>query len=352
MTEFESKQIQTRQQIGSSLVYRTFEFVKHANLNEGKFAYKVHADSHRLFVSELLFKDLLQRKEKAVNELKIKDVSDQRADEDGNHFVKELKARDRNTENGKLFGYLKQIAQNHGKNQQPVPSGKERIVLTIPYLLVDVENKAPDFVDPEIDEPRISLVIRDKKGKLLFAEGREYPLAYEGYDLDRSLRQYQYQKANIYFDLEPEMARKMWTGSLEVVIKSDYERYLSYYIHDMEYRLSWLSNDKETDSAEVVWSISKHLEQDYKPAQRFSKQQVREAAEYLKEIINRYDEDKGGALVQLDRKDDEFQALLNAMAAGFDFRIDPLDESLSEELGEEGITASHMLVRLRDDNLS
>lgn len=319
--------------------YKGYTFVSDERLEGDSFAYKLNRGTHRLFVSPDIYNRLDDNFERHVKELKIRDVSKQDRLEFTNPVLQELKQYDLGLQLRQIEEKREQLAARGELQDVPV-----RVLITIPKLLTDVENAAPDFVDPELDKLKVSLVMKDVAGELLLSSGQEFTLQYEGYDIDRSLREYSLKTPMMQIELDSDQARALWLGAVEFHLKSDYERYLDYSVEVVHYRLQWLEEVAGSSEFVSLASAYKVFRPEVRgPVESYTEVEIREAAELIRQLSEQIDIQKKGAYVNMPVENERLEELVMVLGEALGYTIDRLPADLVEEEKEKGNPVSHMI---------
>lgn len=327
--------------------YKGYLFVSDERLEGDKFAYKLNKGTKRIFVSPALYEALDDDLENTMEALSIKDLSDYAINEISNPVLQSLKQYDTNEQIKEIESKSK--VGSTAEDDEVADGDKIRMLITITDLYCDVDNTAPDFVDPELDELKVSPVIYDQQGKVLVSTGKEFPLEYEGYIIEKQLRHYRLEESKMWFDLDLEKAKEAWLGNVEFVLKSDYSRYLDYQVTEVQYQLQWLEKDENTDSYRSL-SMTKKV---FKPQSgrigesssngHYSTDEVVACASKLSQAIEQIDLRMRAAYIQLDFEDDKYRKLFSELAGAMGYQLEALDDNVRQNLGNELKNATHIL---------
>lgn len=328
--------------------YKGYNFISDDRLDGEKFAYKLNTGTKYLYVSPGIYEGLYNEFDETIQTIKIKDLSNVSLKDIQNPVIQELKQFDKKKQKN-INSLSKQDTSQLNVDDQP---GKlVRLLITIPQMYCDVDNSAPDFVDPELDELRVSVVLYNSEGDLITASGKEHVLNYNGYDIEKTLREYSLEGVQIWFDLNMDKAKEAWLGSVDFVLKSDYERYLNYKVTEANYHLQWLEKDEDSNNYRSLSMTEKiykpHLHRSQSEENSYTHSEILNLVERLNRAIKKVDWRTGGAYVNLEKVPDDHESLIEDIADELGFVIDRLDDELIEELSQKNKKATHMIALKR-----
>jgi len=329
--------------------YKGYKFISDDRLNGEKFAYKLNSGTKNLYVSPGIYEGLYNDFDEIIQTIKIKDLSKVSLKDIQNPVLQDLKQFDKKQRGKNVNSLSQQDTAQVNEDEQP---GKlVRLLITIPRMYCDVDNKAPDFVDPELDELRVSVVLYNSEGDLITASGKEHTLSYNGYDIEKTLREYSLEGVQIWFDLNMDKAKEAWLGSVDFVLKSDYERYLNYKVTEADYHLQWLEKDEDRNNYRSLSMTKKvyksHLHKPQTEEHSYMHSEILEVVKRLNRAIKKVDWRTGGAYVNLKKVPEDHEALIEDIADELGFVIDRLDDELIEELSKKNKKATHMIALKR-----
>jgi hypothetical protein len=233
------------------------------------------------------------------------------------------------------------------KNQAfsaPIADGLVRILLRIDAVVCEVENDAPDFVDPLEDHPQLLINAVDEVTELTDAFKEKFDLELNNRRTNDDQIVWGLKEEGIWFDIEMDDVKKVWLSDFDFYIESEKPRYLVYYIKDVEHNVEWLQQDEKSGEIRSLSNFRKKFKVP-KVSERstYKGAEVIKCADMLSRAIKKIDLRTGAALVKFNTEMGRLEPLLTGLADKLGYKIESLDKDSIRNLEEKGENVSHSI---------
>lgn len=225
-----------------------------------------------------------------------------------------------------------------------IPKGLIRIFLNVESISCQVENDAPDFIDPAEDKPRVKIMPQTDLVHLTNVFERTYPVTLDERRSKEELLVWQMDEKGVWFDIDMDNVKEVWLSEFDFYLESEKPRYLSYFIREVEHKVQWLQKGK--DKGEIT-SLSEFKKQ-FKPnpvtgKNKFDGMEVIKCADMLGRAIKKIDMRTETALVKFNTAKGRLEPLIIGMAEKLGYQIEALDKETIRRQDEKGNSVSHMI---------
>lgn len=228
--------------------------------------------------------------------------------------------------------------------QEPIDEGLVRILLRISSIECEVENDAPDFVNPKEDTPAVKVIPETNTLHLTDVFQESYPLMLNERKSKDGKLVWNLEQEGIWFDIPMQEVKDIWLSDFNFYLESKKPRYLAYYIKDVQHRIEWLQ--KEEKSGEIR-SLSE-FKKTFSPSpvtdkDHFNGSEVIRCADMIGRAVRKIDIRTRMAMVKFNTDKGRLEPLLIEMAAKLGFSIEALDKDTIYKEGEQGNNVSHTI---------
>lgn len=233
------------------------------------------------------------------------------------------------------------------KNQAfsaPIPQGLVRILLRIDAIVCEVENDAPDFVDPLEDHPQLLIHTVDEVSELTDAFKEKFELELDERRTKDNQIVWSLKREGIWFDIDMDDVKKVWLTDFDFYIESEKPRYLIYYIKDVEHNVEWLQRDENSGEIRSLSNFRKKFKvPKVSEKSTYKGAEVIKCADMLSRAIRKIDLRTGSALVKFNTELGRLEPLLKGLADKLGYKIEALDKESIRSLENKGLNVSHSI---------
>lgn len=236
------------------------------------------------------------------------------------------------------------MEDNNQAFSAPIPDGLVRILLKINAIVCEVENDAPDFVDPQEDRPQLLINAVNEVTELTDAFKDKFELELNKRRTDDNQIVWSLKKEGIWFDIEMDDVKKVWLTDFDFYIESEKPRYLVYYIKDVEHHVEWLQEDEKAGEIRSLSNFRKKFKvPKVSEKSTYKGAEVIKCADMLSRAIRKIDLRTGAALVKFNTELGRLEPLLKGLADKLGYKIEALDKDSIRNLEEKGENVSHAI---------
>lgn len=226
----------------------------------------------------------------------------------------------------------------------PIPEGLIRILLRIDAVECEIENDAPDFIDPKEDLPKLKVSTEEDVSDLTDAFSQEYPLELNKRKSSEGTFVWEMAQGGIWFDIKMDEVKKIWLSNFSFYIESEKPRYLAYYIKDVEHNIEWLQTDEKTGEIRSLSNFKKKFFPPKIPQKKtYSSSEILKCADMLGRAIRKIDMRTGSALVKFNTEMGRLEPLIIGIGDKMGYRIEALNKETINKLEEKGENVSHLI---------
>jgi hypothetical protein len=227
---------------------------------------------------------------------------------------------------------------------EEIPDGLIRIFLNIGPITAQVENDAPDFVDPLKDNPRLKVIPEAEVSHLTNAFEKTYPVRLDDRLTKNDVIVYRPNAGGIWFDVDMDDVKKIWLSEFNFYLESERPRYLRYFLRDVEHKIQWLQRGERSDE---IRSISEFKKQ-FKPTpvtgkDKFDGAEVLKCADMLRRASQKIDLRTRTALVKFNTEKGRLEPLIIGMGDRLGYEVEALDKETIQRQNEKGNNVSHLI---------
>ncbi len=232
--------------------------------------------------------------------------------------------------------------------EKPLREGSVRILINIKQIKTNLINKAPDFLTPEEDQPRLQIVISNEDilddvqlGDVLLSKLNKRRVNDE---LVFSIEPH-----SVWFDIDMAQVSAVWAADFEFSIESNFPAYLEYSIIELEHSLEWLQADAKTNQITSVSVTNKQFKPKVIAKElSYTIEDVERCADMLGRSIKKIDLRIDSAFVRFNTDNDRLEPVIRSMASKLGYELIPVDEKMARNLEKKGNRATHILSLLRN----
>lgn len=226
----------------------------------------------------------------------------------------------------------------------PIPDGLIRILLRIDAIICEVENDAPDFVDPLEDHPTLLINAVKEVNELTDAFQDQFELELNQRRTKGDQIVWNLKKGGIWFDIEMDDVKKVWLSDFDFYIESQKPRYLVYYIKDVEHNIEWLQEDEKSGEIRSLSNFKKKFKvPQVSKKSTYKGAEVLKCADMLSRAVKKIDLRTGSALVKFNTEMGRLEPLLVGLSDKLGYKIEPLDKETIRNLETKGENVSHSI---------
>ena len=226
----------------------------------------------------------------------------------------------------------------------PIKEGKARILIRFEDIKCEVENSAPDFIEPVQDEIRLKIDLpRDSKINIKKFE-KSFLLKIKKTKTKLSEITLEFADTDVWFDINIDQVKDIWVAELNFSIESKNSRYLAYYIKELNHQFEWLQPDLQSGEVKTM-SVSKksYTVPKFSGKETFSATEVIRCADMLNRAINKIDLRVGGAYVKFNTDKGKLEPLIIGIANQLGYRIETLSVDTIAALNAQDKSVSHSI---------
>jgi hypothetical protein len=228
--------------------------------------------------------------------------------------------------------------------KEPIRDGLIRILLRIGDIECEVENDAPDFVDPLEDHPVLTVTPEADLKDITNAFMDSYPLVLNKRKSREDKIVWSLPGGGIWFDMEMDNVKEVWLTEFSFFIESEKPRYLAYYIRDVEHNIEWLQPDAQSGEIRSLSTFKKKFTPPPVSERNvYSGGEILKCADMLGRAIKKIDMRTQEALVRFNTEKGNLEPLLIGMAEKLGYTVKSLDKEVIEREGERGRSVSHSI---------
>lgn len=236
------------------------------------------------------------------------------------------------------------MSENLTAFQEPIEDGLIRILLRIGDIECEVENDAPDFVDPFEDHPVLTVTPEADLKDITDIFIESFPLELNKRKSKGNEIVWNLPEGGIWFDMKMENVKEVWLSEFSFYIESQKPRYLAYYIRHVEHNIEWLQPEAKSGEIRSLSTFKKK----YTPPP-ISEKNIYSGAEVLKctdmlgRAIGKIDMRTQEALVKFNTEKGNLEPMIIGMAERLGYSIKPLDKEIIARENEKGRSVSHSI---------
>ncbi len=231
---------------------------------------------------------------------------------------------------------------------KPLKKGAVRILINIKQIKTSLFNKAPDFLTPEEDQPRLLITIGNEGvldaidiGDVLLSKVNSRPGSEE---LIFSI-----EEQSVWFDINMAQVSAVWVADFEFSIESKFPSYLEYTIQELDHSLEWLQTDAKTDKITSVSVTNKSFKPKTIPQElSYTIEDIERCADMLGRSIKKIDLRIGSAFVRFNTDNDRLEPVIVGMASKLGYELTAVDTKMARNLEKKGNRATHIISLLRN----
>ncbi|MEX0844178.1 MAG: hypothetical protein WD022_02810 [Balneolaceae bacterium] len=226
----------------------------------------------------------------------------------------------------------------------PIPAGLIRILLKIESIVCEVENDAPDFIDPKNDTPKFKVNPVAEVSELTDIFKENYELELNNRQTEDKRMVWNLKQGGIWFDIEMDEVRKVWLSDFSFYIESAKPRYLAYYLKDVVHNIEWLQKDEKTGEIRSLSNFKKKFTPPpISEKSTYSGSEILKCADMLARAIKKIDIRTGSALVKFNTEMGRLEPLLKGLSEKLGYKIAALDNETIMKQDEKGESVSHSI---------
>lgn len=228
--------------------------------------------------------------------------------------------------------------------QQPIKDGLIRIFLRITEIECEIENDAPDFVQPKEDGATIKIIPSSDLSLCTDLFSRYHPLKARSFSEDDHRVYFELEDGGLFFDIKMEEVKEVWLSDYEFLIESEKPRYLKYYIRNVKHNVEWLQFEPHAGEIRILSNMKKHYAvPTLNHKDRYSGAEILMCADMLGRAIQKIDVRLGSAMVKFNTDKAQVEPLLMSMAQKLGYEIDILEAQTIEAEKRKGNSVSHVI---------
>ncbi|MFD2531695.1 hypothetical protein [Gracilimonas halophila] len=227
--------------------------------------------------------------------------------------------------------------------KEPIESGLVRILIRVQGIQCEVKNDAPDFIDPKGDEPNIKIVPEADVYHLTQVFQSSYPLVLNKRKSKDGILVWDLEQEGIWFDIPMDKVKEVWLTDFNFYIESNYPRYLTYYILDVDHKIQWLQVDESGSIISLSEFRKKFTPPPLSEKATFTGTEILKCSDMLGRATRKIDVRTGKAMVKFNTEKGRLEPLLMGMAEKLGYVIEPLDKPTIIKEDEVGNSVSHTI---------
>lgn len=228
--------------------------------------------------------------------------------------------------------------------QQPIKDGLIRILLRIGDIECEVENDAPDFVNPVEDHPVLTVTPEADLKDITDVFLDNYPLELNKRKSKGDRLVWNLPEGGIWFDMKMDNVKEVWLSEFSFFIESDKPRYLAYYIRSVEHNIEWLQPDAKSGEIKSLSTFKKKYTPPPVSAKNiYSGAEVLKCADMLGRAIGKIDMRTQEALVRFNTEKGNLEPMLIGMADKLGYSVKALDKEVIARESDKGRSVSHSI---------
>lgn len=236
------------------------------------------------------------------------------------------------------------MSENLAAFQQPIKDGLIRILLRIGDIECEVENDAPDFVNPVEDHPVLTVTPEADLKDITDAFLDSYPLELNKRKSKGDKMVWNLPGGGIWFDMKMDNVKEVWLSEFSFFIESDKPRYLAYYIHNVEHNIEWLQPDVKSGEIKSLSTFKKKFTPPpVSEKNTYSGAEILKCADMLGRAIGKIDMRTQEALVRFNTEKGNLEPMLIGMADKLGYSVKALDKEVIAREGDKGKSVSHSI---------
>ena len=236
------------------------------------------------------------------------------------------------------------MSENLAAFQEPIKDGLIRILLRIGDIECEVENDAPDFVDPLDDHPTLTVTPEADLKDITDAFLGSYPLELNKRKSRDNKIVWNLPDGGIWFDMDMEDVKEVWLSEFSFFVESEKPRYLAYYIRDVEHKIEWLQPGAETGEIKSLSTFKKKFTPPPVSEKNvYSGADILKCADMLGRAIGKIDMRTKEALVRFNTEKGNLEPILIGMAEKLGYSVKPLEKEVIAREDEKGRSVSHSI---------
>ncbi|SMO91422.1 hypothetical protein [Gracilimonas mengyeensis] len=226
----------------------------------------------------------------------------------------------------------------------PIGEGLVRILIKIHGIECEVENDAPEFVDPFEDEPNLTLCPDVDVSGITNAFKKSYKLRLNKKESNEESIVWELSDKGVWFDIKMDQVKDIWLADYHFQIESSKPRYLAYYISNLEHRIEWLQVHEKSGEIRSLSEFNKK----FSPApiaekDTYTGSDILKCCEMLARAAKRIDLRTKSAMVKFNTEKGRLYSLLKGMAEKMGYDINPLDKETVLKKEQKGEMVSHLI---------
>ncbi len=226
--------------------------------------------------------------------------------------------------------------------RDPIKDGLVRILLTINAIETEVENDAPDFVNPREDTPMLKVSPDTDVTSITEAFQKSYPLELNTRPPDEERLYWELKDGGIWFDIAMEEVKDIWLSDFRFYIESKKPRYLAYYIQNVEHKIEWLQKDEKSNEIRSLSNFKKKFKRPLvSEKESYSGAEVMKCADMLGRSFRKIDIRTNSAMVKFNTDKGRLEPLLIGIADRLGYLVKALDKETIVKEDAKGNSVSH-----------
>lgn len=227
---------------------------------------------------------------------------------------------------------------------EPIKKGLIRILLRIDEIECDIQNDAPDFVNPMEDTPILSIFPENDLSAITDVFLKKYPLKLNKRKSKQDIMVWEVESGGIWFDMEMDHVKDVWMSEFHFFAKSEKPRYLNYYIKNVIHNIEWLQPDVQTGEIKSLSNFrKKFVPPPISGKDVFSGSEVIRCTDMLSRAIKKIDLRTKEAWVKFNTDNGRLESLITGMAAPLGYKIVSLKKEVIAEERKKGNSVSHSI---------
>lgn len=227
----------------------------------------------------------------------------------------------------------------------PIPEDLIRILLSVEFVLTQVRNDAPDFIDPLDDHPSLKIEPVQDMSELTSVFEKSYSLKLDKQRTKGDVISWKMEQEGIWFDIPMDKVKDVWLTDFNFFIESQRPRYLFYHIEDVEHKVEWLQANQQSQE---IFSLSE-FKKKFTPAplsvkDTFSGPDIIKCADMIERATQKIDLRTRSAFVKFNTDNGRLESLIVGIADKLGYEIKTLDKETIIKERNKGNSVSHQIL--------
>lgn len=233
--------------------------------------------------------------------------------------------------------------------KKPLKQDAVRILINIKQIKTSLTNKAPDFLTPEEDQPKLIISIRNEDNLDAIHLDEVFLDKFNGGSSDTDVLTFTVKDQSVWFDIAMDEVSAVWSADFDFSIKSNFPDYLDYSIQQLDHSLEWLQTDAKTNKITSVSVTNKYFKPKVVEQELiYTIEDIERCADMLGRSIKKIDLRIGSAFVRFNTDNGRLEPAINSIASKLGYELQSVDEKMARNLEKKGNRATHIISLLRN----